>query len=78
MDIREVKKILDGNNVPEYDYSLDGGLPNEAYCIGKTQDGWETYYSERGLKSGLKSYTEEEKACEGFLEMIKSSYDLSY
>ena len=49
---------------------LNGGLPNEAYTIGKTTRGWEVYYSERGQKSNLKIFASESEACKYFWDTI--------
>ena len=46
------------------------GLPNEALCITNDEK-WEVYYSERGRKSGLREFQNEEDACEYFLEKVK-------
>ena len=66
----DLKKILQQNNVPSDLYSLDGGFPSESYCMNKTSDAWEVYYSERGIKSGLASFKSESEACEFFLQEI--------
>ncbi len=44
-------------------YCLDGGLPSEAYCLNRTPEGWEVYYSERGVKTDLRLFDKEEDAC---------------
>ena len=49
---------------------MKGGLPNEALCITNDEK-WEVYYSERGRKSGLREFQNEEDACEYFLEKVK-------
>jgi hypothetical protein len=42
--------------IPTDIYSLNGRLPNEAYCLNHAGDVYEVYYSEHGQKSGLKSF----------------------
>ncbi|ARI79794.1 MULTISPECIES: hypothetical protein [Microcystis] len=64
-----LQKLLE-HNVPQDLYSLEGGLPNEAYCLDFVNGGWETYYSERGIKTGLKHFDDESSACSYFLEEI--------
>ena len=59
--------MLQELNIPRDAYSLQGGFPNEAFCIGVVNGKWETYYSERGNKTGLKSFENENEACEYFL-----------
>ncbi len=71
--ISDLEKILTIKNVPKDSYSLTGGLPNEEYCIGYTGQNWEVYYSERGLKTGLKSFNSENEACVYFLEQLRKS-----
>ena len=66
----DLKKILQQNNVPSDLYSLDGGFPSESYCMNKTSDAWEVYYSERGKKRGTKYFLSEDEACEYFLEKV--------
>jgi hypothetical protein len=51
-------------------YALDGGLPNEAYCLAKVDGKWEVYYSERGNKTGLKIFQKEEEACQYFYDSL--------
>jgi hypothetical protein len=75
MNKNDLKQKLISSNIPKETYSLEGGLPNEAYCINQIDDKWEVYYSERGQKSGLKIFDTEEEACEYFynelIEMLK-------
>lgn len=42
--------------IPSHAYSLTGGYPNEAFCIGQNNGKWEVYYSERGNKTSLKIF----------------------
>ncbi|MFJ7982285.1 hypothetical protein ACIQ1D_18665 [Lysinibacillus xylanilyticus] len=71
MKVKELEQKLIEINVPEEVYSiLKGGLPNEQYCITKDGDNWEVYYSERGNKSGLKIFEDEDKACEYFYNKV--------
>ena len=51
-------------------YSLDGGLPSEAYVIAHDYDGWRVYYSERGNESGLMRFDNESAACRHLLHLI--------
>ncbi|MFS0749854.1 hypothetical protein [Oceanobacillus sp. 1P07AA] len=72
MKIIELEQKLQEINVPKDIYSiLKGGLPNEQYCITKDGDNWEVYYSERGKKSGLKIFDDEDKACEYFYKKVE-------
>lgn len=51
-------------------YSLNGGLPNERFCLSEANEGWEVYYSERGNKTGLKEFDNEGDACEYFYDVV--------
>lgn len=70
MTIVEMKNLLQEKKIPENLYSLNGGLPNEAYCIGKNKDIWEVYYSERGHKSEYKKFDSESEACSYFYKAL--------
>ena len=71
MDRQQLEKLLLSSNVPNDLYSLTGGLPNEAYCIEKGKKRWHGYYSERGLKTTVGYFENEETACECLLKEIK-------
>jgi hypothetical protein len=71
VNLAELKITLTSRRVPPDAYCLTGGLPNEAYCIERGADGkWNTYYSERGLRTGLKAFDTEEDACDYFFNWI--------
>lgn len=48
------------------------GLPNEAYCIAKENGGWEVYYSERGNKTDIKVFQNEEASYQYFYDSLKN------
>lgn len=70
MTIEKLKCLLDERGVPENVYSLKGGLPSEAFCLGKNKDMWEVYYSEKGNKSMLKTFKSEHEACKYFFASL--------
>lgn len=70
MTKQELSKLLGEKNIRPDAYELEGGLPNEAYTLNYTGSIWEVYYSERGLKSGLKVFQNEHEACEYFYALI--------
>ena len=70
MDRIQLRKELESNQINNDYYSLDGGLPNEAFCLGVNNGKWEVYYSERGHKSQLRTFEREEEACKYFLDWI--------
>jgi hypothetical protein len=51
-------------NVPSDSYSLDGGLPNDRYCLQQTFDGWEIYYTEMGKRYDVRHFNTEVEACD--------------
>jgi hypothetical protein len=61
--IEELQQSLISAKVPKDLYNLNGGLPNEAFCLNKEGDIWEVYYSERGVKSQVKLFQNEDEAC---------------
>lgn len=73
MNREELKKTLIEENAPAHEYSLDGGLPNEACCLSQNGSQWEVYYSERGRKTGLKVFDNEEAACDYFYNWFNNS-----
>ncbi|MHC1747293.1 MAG: hypothetical protein AB9856_02750 [Cellulosilyticaceae bacterium] len=69
----ELKQNLVRKNIPVDSYSLEGGLPNEVYCLGKNERIWEVYYSERGQKTSLEIFLTEDAACEFFYNWLEKS-----
>ena len=70
MNIKELKELLIKKNIPLDLYSLEGGLPNESYCIEKIGNKWHFYYSERGIKRTIAYFDNEEKAVDAFIAEI--------
>lgn len=70
MQNNSLKQKLLEMNVPNHLYSLDGGFPNEAICLNQSGNTWEVYYSERGIKTGLKLFESEESACDYFYDLM--------
>jgi hypothetical protein len=71
MNIKELKIQLKNLGISSSSYSLNGGLPNEKYCLSNEQGKWFVYYSERGHRSGEKNFSSESLACEYFLGQLK-------
>lgn len=66
----ELQNQLLSENIRSDVYSLNGGLPNEAFCLAEGNGQWEVYYSERGNKTGLKVFMKEEEACLYFYNQL--------
>lgn len=73
MNIRDLEEKLVAAKIRPDSYSLTGGLPNEAFCIGNVNGRWEVYYSERGSKTSLKTFQSEDEACRYFYDWLTSS-----
>jgi len=72
MNVKELEVALKRANVPERAYSImKSRLPNEQMCLIK-EDQWYVYYSERGDRTGLRSFQKEEDACQYFYDILKS------
>lgn len=67
----DLKSALDSLNVTPDCYSLDGDR-NESLCLESNSQTWSIYYSERGLKTQLESYDNENDACQRFFIRIKN------
>ncbi|AAK79990.1 hypothetical protein BJV85_001846 [Clostridium acetobutylicum] len=69
----QLKIKLINNQIPKEVYSLDGRRPNEAYCLNYVNGKWETYYSERGIKSEREEFDNENDACNYFYKWLIES-----
>jgi hypothetical protein len=70
MKKKDLIQRLINENIEKNSYSLDGGLPNEMYCLGFVKNLWEVYYSERGKKTNLHRFELEEEACNYFYNTL--------
>ncbi|MEY9842475.1 hypothetical protein ABH941_007762 [Streptacidiphilus sp. EB103A] len=71
MNRTELRTILESEGFRPDAYSLNGGLPSETYCLSQQGNGWVVYYSERGIRSGLRPFRDEAEACAYFLEQLR-------
>lgn len=76
MNLLQLKLKLKETSIPTDSYSLKGGLPNEVFCISNENVKWELYYSERGNKTALKTFTSEKEASDYFLTWIKRNFKI--
>lgn len=53
-------------------FNLNGDAQSETYVLGQSPEGWETFYSERGLKSGRRTFSREDEACSFFFDWVIS------
>lgn len=68
----DLKKILEEEGVSKSLYCLDGGLPNEKLCLDYEGNKWVVYYSERGVRTGLECFINEDDACCYIYKLIKA------
>ena len=76
MTKKELEKKLNELNIDKFAYNLNGGLPNEAYCIEEFEGKWYTYYSERGQRTSLKEFETEKEAGQYFLDWLKYVFNI--
>lgn len=71
MTLAEAVARLHNAGVPDWFYVTDGGL-GSGECVGiePVPDGWAIYYSERGRKSKLEHWPDEDTACRALLRHI--------
>ena len=78
MNRATLRVLFEANEVPRDQYGLSGGLPNECFCIDLDPEGkWCTYYSERGVRSGLKLFDSEDAACKSLAVSVLPNIDLN-
>lgn len=73
MTIDELRHLLIQRNIKLEAVNLDAGDETgaEKYSIEKSGSVWEVYYAERGQKSGLKRFPDEDKACRHLLALLE-------
>ena len=71
MTIDELKIDLEKYSISNDLYAImNKTLPNEKLCLTEEEGKWKVYYSERGHKTGLKTFDTESEACEYFRRKI--------
>lgn len=79
MNIKELINVLNENkNIPKEAFSIINGgyqFPSETYCLNIINKKFEYYYSERGIKTGLKEFDNENEACEYFYNELLSEFE---
>ena len=76
MTKKALERKLNELNIDKHAYDLNGGLPNETYCIEESDGKWYTYYSERGKRTSFNSFETEEEACQYFLDWLKYTFHI--
>ncbi|KLU65353.1 hypothetical protein DEAC_c29050 [Desulfosporosinus acididurans] len=71
MNRKELRNLLKIKGVPEYYYNLDEvGETDQKVCLGIDNQGWIVYYSERGNKFDLLTFSTEDEACKDILKRL--------
>ncbi|WP_151638234.1 hypothetical protein [Noviherbaspirillum aerium] len=78
MDRNELYVILKREKISGSHYSLDGGSPSEKLCLDFENGRWIVYYSERGVKTGIEYFADEDSACRYLLDAIRASLKGGY
>ena len=78
MKKENLRSILINKSISRSYYSLEGGLPNEKLCLDYENGKWIVYYSERGIRTGIRYFDDEEDACDYLLHAIEESASGKY
>ncbi len=70
MNCDELRQVLAAKGIRPRSYSLEGGSPEDRYCIEKSSGGWSVYYSERGNRNDERWFETEDDACEEFMRRV--------
>ncbi len=70
MNRETLKALFDAEDIDPAAYSLDGGLPFEAYVLEHRPCDWVVYYSQRGMRSSEEAFETENEACARLLELV--------
>lgn len=70
MDRRELAEHLKTVQAPADSYAI-GEIHDEALCLVEENRGWSIFYSERGWRAEEQRFSDENIACEAFLQRLK-------
>lgn len=71
MNLSELASLLDRLGIRPDAYSLQGGVPDDRYCIEKRGSTWYVYYAERGNRNAERLFVTEEEACQYLLDVLQ-------
>ncbi len=71
INLEESLAIIRRNQVPESMYCIGGMGKGECVGIANENGQWQTYYSERGSKTSVRTYANENDACVAFLKELE-------
>ena len=73
MDRYELKAALLKRGIRNGSFSIGGLNPHdESLVLERTEEGWQVYYFERGLKNGVARFENEAEACEHFFAELSA------
>jgi hypothetical protein len=61
MNREELRAVLDAKRIRPRSYGLDGGSPEDCYCIDRSSGAWAVYYSERGKRNDERWFATEDE-----------------
>ena len=70
MNVAELQRRLTAEGIHPNHYSLFGGDRENSLCIEHSHDGWHVYYAERGKRWDDRIFSDEEEACNYFLDIV--------
>ena len=71
MNRAKLKQVLDNEGIRADAYDLEGGDGSERYNLRECNGVWDVYYSERGIESGLRRFSNEQEACVHLLNLLR-------
>lgn len=78
MNKEKLRSTLLNKGISRSYYSLEGGLPNEKFCLDCENGKWIVYYSERGIRTGIRYFDSEDEGCDYLLHAIEDSASGKY
>ncbi|MCB5282010.1 hypothetical protein QK292_05315 [Arthrobacter sp. AL08] len=71
MNRSELKTVLESEGYKTNAYELEGGTPDDTYCLEDRGHEWAVYYSERGCRFEEQIFFTENDACKDFLRLMR-------
>ena len=72
MDRQQLRYLLAKEGVPEWAYSLSGGLAEDRLCLDEVHGRWLVYYVERGRRWNERWFRTEDEACRHMLDQLRA------
>ncbi len=82
MTVKELKAFFKEHLVPSNLYALKGGNHKNRLVMGRSENGWDVYFSDKKQKIGLMHFATESEACqrmkEEVLKLMEQVYGISW